>query len=160
MSEFKVGDRVYCPTRTLAIGKIVKSDLNGNYPLSVFGESFTEDGRFTVSSGVPTIFHATPANYELLSKLYPNVEFEKPKLTGSDLTRQMLADGAKEVLCWVSDEGDDVAVEKKHIASVVSHTPYKPSPYDGQLFTAKSGNHWKHAVPIPRNFYAMDESDE
>lgn len=76
----------------------------------------------------------------------------KLKAAGSDLTRQKLLDGEKEVLCWVSDKNDDDAIKHKTLFSV------EKVETDGR-FAAKHTS-WRYAVPVPRNYYAMNDSDE
>lgn len=102
---------------------------------------------------MPSIFHATQENYELLSKLYPNVEFEKPKAVGSDLTRQKLESGETNILCWVSDVSDHIATQDKRIQVVISEGT-------NGCFNDYARENWLFAVPVPRNYYAMDDSDE
>jgi len=154
MSKFKVGDRVYCPMYTGRVCKLVSNGSYDLYPLCISGiqDCFTATGKRLDGNLTSNLFHATPENHALLSQLYPNVEFEKPKAVGSDLTRQMLADGAKKVLCWVSDTSDDHAFQVKDISVVMHLCDF--------LFFDKDANNWRYAVPIPRNYYAMDDSDE
>lgn len=150
MSNFKAGDKVYSPTKSGKILTVLVTD-DESYPVEVGGVTYTLDGRVIDYYLTPQVFHATPENHALLSQLYPNVEFEKPKAVGSDLTRQMLADGAKEVLCWVSDESDDDAITEKCVAAVVAvHDTH-------QTFVTGISCHWLYAIPVPRNFYAMDD---
>lgn len=63
----------------------------------------------------------------------------KPKLQGSDLTRQMLKDGAESVKCYVCDESDEMAISDGVTAKVYSH--------DGIRFKT-NGLHWNYAVPV------------
>lgn len=85
--KFKTGDKVYIGLT----GKIRKIDsFNSN------------DGSFTYSHNDITTYSknkdvvkATQENYELLCKLYPHIEFERPPkpLMGSDLARAMFDNG-------------------------------------------------------------------
>lgn len=86
MREFKVGDKVYCPSRSTAVLAVVKnnSDIDysrDNYPLMVtIGDNsfhFNNDGRCGITECLPVVFRATPENNNLLNKLY-GIEFEKP----------------------------------------------------------------------------------
>lgn len=87
-ATFKVGDLVYCPIFSNQIGKIERRSKpqNNPYPLkaTVQGQSIyvTDYGKLVPQSPVPVIYHATQKNYELLSKMYPDVEFEPPFLNG------------------------------------------------------------------------------
>jgi hypothetical protein len=66
MSEFKVGDRVYCPAYSLNIEVVIESGLD-NIPLNVCGCTFKPCGREYNHNVSPVLFHATPENYERLS---------------------------------------------------------------------------------------------
>lgn len=148
MSEFKVGDRVYCPIYS---EKIFTVD-QGYYDYLMIEKPdlyFNKYGIVSKSSH-PCIFHATPENHALLSQLYPSVEFEKPRLTGSDLTRQKLENGEKYILCWVGDVSDHIATQDKRIQVVTSKGA-------NGCFIDDARENWFFAVPVPRNFYAMDD---
>ena len=58
------------------------------------------------------LHHATQENYEMLSKRHPEVEFEKPKLEGSDLTRELLKK-YDFVVCSVTDTSESRAIADK-----------------------------------------------
>ena len=65
----------------------------------------------------------------------------KPKqLTGSDLTRKMIADGETSILCYVSDTSDDQAV-KGRIAKDITD-------YRGGWFRTNGIFPWGYAVPV------------
>lgn len=149
MSNFKAGDKVYSPTKSGKILTVLVTD-DESYPVEVGGVTYTLDGRVIDYYLTPQVFHATPENHALLSQLYPNVEFEKPKLTGSDLTWQKLIESANGVLCWVSNESDDQAIQNECVRVVISEG-------GGSGFKDDDGNHWRYAVPVPRNYYAMDD---
>lgn len=84
--EFKVGDLVYCPSISLNVLEVLPVDdwqmkkktpirlptINDNIVL------FLTELGVDIYSKMPVIVHATQQNYELLSKLYPNVSFEPP----------------------------------------------------------------------------------
>ena len=95
--KFKVGDKVYFSTdpdiKTI-------SEVGNDNDVQFVGE-------FGWASGY-SCCHATQENYEILCKLYPHIEFEKPtkELTGSDLCRAMLDKGWVSVPCYISDESD------------------------------------------------------
>ena len=102
--KFKVGDRVYVGLtgRIVQVTVIIDNDV-----VSVANKNNE------VRAGVPHICHATPENYEMLCKLYPRIEFEKPPkpLSGDELVRAMLTKGIKNVLClWGS--GDKIIIDR------------------------------------------------
>lgn len=75
MSKFKIGDMVYCQAINNKISKITKANEDNDVFLNKAGW-FKNTGLNV--NGMPVILHATQKNYELLSKLYPNVAFEPP----------------------------------------------------------------------------------
>lgn len=64
----------------------------------------------------------------------------RPKLTGSDLTRKMLADGETSILCYVDDDSDDKAVRANVTRNI---TGYKNGWFKTDGFFA-----WRYAVPV------------
>ncbi len=137
---FKAGDLVYFPAINTKVNKLSSTSCHC-YSLAVGSDdTFTKDGMLRNSDKQQTIFHATEENREWLSKLY-GVEFEAPpkKLTGSDLTRKLLADGAKYVLCYVS--GHDANPSSKDYIRVVNCV-------DEDGFCAINGCQWRYATPI------------
>ncbi len=66
------------------------------------------------------------------------------KLTGSDLTRAMLARGDEQVWCAVDDESDDIAVTDHESNDFTAHIA---SYQDGKFFST-SGMPWLCAVPV------------
>ena len=67
---------------------------------------------------------------------------DKPKqLTGSDLTRKMLADGENSILCYVSDTSDSQAVESRITKNVIG--------YKDGWFITDGILPWGYAVPVP-----------
>lgn len=64
----------------------------------------------------------------------------KPKLKGSDLTRKLLAEGLKEIDCYVDDESDDIAVNEGFIKKIIGSS-------DG-FFHTNSVASWRYAVPV------------
>lgn len=65
----------------------------------------------------------------------------KPKqLTGSDLTRKMLADGETSILCYVSDTSDDQAVKGRITKEITD--------YRGGWFRVNGTFPWCYAVPV------------
>ena len=118
MSEqFKAGDEVYCPSRGLSVYKLVKQE-NTHYPVMLDDYcTYQANGRAAESIPTQSIFHATPENKALLEALY-KCEFESPKLKGSDLTRKLLSEGAKFILCRVHTRSDNVAGQSNDFAVI------------------------------------------
>ena len=81
-----------------------------------------------------------------VNRVEPNTDWkesliERKELTGSDLTRKMLADGAKGVLCHVCDSSDEQAVSgglERYVTGL-----------DGVWFETSISN-WGYAVPVER----------
>ena len=98
--KFKVGDKVYCPLADGQIKTLHLNEYSTSYPLTtVEGSSdeidiFDERGRLFVK-GMQVLYHATPENHALLSKLYPHIKFEAPPkpLTGIELAKKLIAKG-------------------------------------------------------------------
>lgn len=127
--KFKVGDPVYCPLQTKELCKVFSNDqeFQPQCPLTITEVRSRHSG---VSGAVvacvddygysdeydnaPFIFHATPENHALLSKLYPHIEFEQPakELKGDDLVDAMLKKGVKNILCLDEFEAKQVIVGK------------------------------------------------
>lgn len=110
--KFKVGDLVYVPSETTEVCWIefVGTDkliLNIKTSCKVY-----IDGTNAVD--MPVILPATQQNYELLSKLYPNVSFEPPpkRKEPKEIIKAMLDFGYHGVLCQIAmvDEDDDSIV--------------------------------------------------
>lgn len=107
--KFKVGDKVYYPSFSHEICTIklgVSDDLvtlpNDDTILATIGTDlgFSYNDKEKIwewgcEKSAPAICHATQENYELLSKLYPHIEFEQsPKpLTGIELAKKLIAKG-------------------------------------------------------------------
>lgn len=65
----------------------------------------------------------------------------KPKqLTGSDLTRKMLADGETNILCYVCDDSDCSALNYKFKRTITG--------FSGGWFHTNSVASWKYAAPV------------
>ncbi|WP_323842549.1 MULTISPECIES: hypothetical protein [unclassified Moraxella] len=102
MSKFKVGDLVYCLPLTHKISKITKVNEDNDVFLNKAGW-FKNTGLNV--NGMPVILHATQENYELLSKLYPNVVFEPPpkRKEPKEIIRAMLESGWEYVPCYTGE---------------------------------------------------------
>lgn len=107
MSNFKAGDKVYCLINDCET-KIYTVEQNVNailYPVAIeTGIMFTIEGKLYESSDIPSLIHATKENYDLLCKLYPNIEWEEPNkpATPKEVIQAMLDDGWVGVPCWVA----------------------------------------------------------
>ena len=110
---FKVGDRVYWPTRGVKVYTLTENLKNTGFPLRIqFSEnkghftSFSTKGMFLTTDTCPSIFHATSEKQQALEQLY-GVKFEDPNIpTGSDLARLKLEESNTPVLCYVSNESE------------------------------------------------------
>ena len=141
-------DSTPCETRTVAkfeVGDKVYSNLSGR--IETIEEIkdkalYSISGRYMVASAS---CQATQENYEMLCKIYPHIEFEKPPviLRGSDLCRAMLERGDKYAPCYVHDRSDDEAIDRKQYVTVTNETPKS-----GYNFSSTGANDWKYAVPI------------
>lgn len=147
MKEFKVGDKVYFPALG---GNIVelRENESGFAAYTLIAErcgqyrSMDTLGRERSVDAVPSIFHATPENHELLEKLY-GVEFEKPptKPTGNEIVQAMLARGDKYVPCWLSDghQCPNSAQEIDFVTAIADDLSY---------VTTVTGFEWNYATPF------------
>lgn len=67
---------------------------------------------------------------------------KQEQLTGSDLTRKMLADGETSVLCYIDDDSDYSALNYKFKRTVTG--------FSNGWFHTNSAASWKHAVPVEK----------
>lgn len=77
----------------------------------------------------------------------------KAELTGSDLCRAMLKNGYKFVLCFVSDDGDELAVENGNAGLAI------PENTDNCDFYFINDSYWRYAVPIDNNGNLLTAKD-
>lgn len=150
LDKFKDGDLVYY-LECKAICKIV----------NVFSENIVLDiGKGKIRVCIPSIsffgtpapiFHATQQNYELLCKLYPNVEFDPPpkRKEPKEVIKAMLASGAIFIPCLVVDYDDNRILDYKkatrHCSSVLI---YGISENGRFLSTNPHCSSYKYAVPF------------
>lgn len=103
--EFKVGDKVYCPTLSNEIITIASN--NTFWFKSSIGDkmwtSFTNTGKLKAIYNNQSIFPATHEWYEKLSHVYPNLEKPLTMKSSKEIIQKLLDDGNAGVLCWVSD---------------------------------------------------------
>ena len=103
-TTFKVGDNVY-----------KYGDVDVKTILEVFENGYMNISNYPHRVNHESICYATQENYELLTKLYPHIEFEQPtkELKGSDLAKALI----KKIwvgfncLCGNSGEWIDISVE-------------------------------------------------
>ena len=107
--EFSVGDKVY---------KFGDADVKTI--LEVFEYGYMNLSNYPHSINHESICYATQENYEMLTKLYPHIEFEQPpkEITGSDLCIAMLDKGWHLVPCVVSDISDTDALDNDNVCLV------------------------------------------
>ena len=107
VTEFEVGDKVYC--NLLGCIETVEAVINDETLLSV-------NGRYMF---VSTCCQATQENYEMLCKLFPHINFEKPPavLKGSALARARIKKG-EYVICYVSNDGENKATKKAVVTGI------------------------------------------
>lgn len=145
--EFKVDDLVYYPAMSNKLLKVTPR-LDSYFPLFIVYEagrdSFTRNGCLYKDGIAPSIFHATQENYELLCKLYPNVEFEPPpkRKEPKEIIKAMLESGWVGVACYVNDiDKRPSKYNKKDLIVLVK---------DDSFEHIYSGNYcnWKYANPF------------
>lgn len=146
---FKVGDKVYCILLEPKIFTIlgVESDDTAH-----FGESGKYGYRWW---SFENLCHATQENYERLQATFPNIKFERPPLTGSDLARAMLDKGWKYVPCYVSEDSDVDAIDHCY-TDIIVHQDKSGTRY---FRNENNGQGWDYAVPFdPRTGEPLTES--
>ena len=98
---FKAGDKVYYP---LMSDKILTLLKHGEDTVSVDlggGRIIKKKGKKFQHHLAQSIFHATQLNYELLTNLYPHIQFEEPIPTSVTIIKKMLDDGYAYVICSI-----------------------------------------------------------
>ena len=146
-NKFKASDKVYCPQFGTGVYNVYP-DAYCNSPLVVRTPTgsflgIDENGKHNKHDELPSVFHATPENKNMLESLY-NVEFEKPKriLKGSALCKLILKTKSH-VLCFVSDGYDENAIANKAVEVITSfNTEYKC------FMNLTNTSTWNFAVPI------------
>lgn len=107
--KFEVGDKVYVGLtgKIAQVTEIIDDDVVN-----------VANKNNEVRAWVSNICHATTENYERLKGAFPDIEFERPALTGSDLARAMLDKGWHLVPCVVSDVSDSDALNNDNCCLV------------------------------------------
>lgn len=135
---FKVGDKVYYP---LMSDKILTLLKHGEDTVNVdlgLGNFFELNGKKFQHHLAQSIFHATQLNYELLTNLYPHIQFEKPRPTPDTIVKKMLNDGYAYVIC-------NILLPDGVVKDIVRG-------YKGISFLGESGNYYYDEV-IPLDNY-------
>lgn len=161
MSEvkFKVGDLVYCPSISPDVLEVLPVDdwqMKKKTPIRLPAINddvvlFLTELGVDIHSKMPVIVHATQENYELLSKLYPNVTFEPPpkRKEPKEVIEAMLESGAILIPCLVVDYDDNRILDYKkatrHNSSVLI---YGISENGRFLSTNPHCSSYKYAVPF------------
>lgn len=129
-TTFKVGDKVY---------KFGDADVKTI--LEVFKDGYMNLSNYPHSVNHESICYATQENYELLTKLYPHIEFELPpkEIARSDLTKEMFKRGTFAVICKCSNTSEISAIAMSPLRLIVGYS-------DG-YFEENNGTYWKFAVP-------------
>lgn len=115
MKKFNVGEAVYYPRATNKVLRLKDTNkslttrdlqvelgnISGGIPAT-----FYKNGVHLNHGKAQEIFHATQENYELLSKLYPNVSFEPPpkRKEPREIIKAMLKSGWECVPCIFTNE--------------------------------------------------------
>lgn len=149
--EFKVGDKVYC----LRLGNKIftvhqEKDYHGmdNFLVGIVGGRIVNFDNSGIShhllfKGQQVVTHATTENYEMLSKLYPNTEFEAPRepKAPKEVIQAMLNSGWIGVTCYVSDDNKRPSKhDKKSLITSINET--RKFPFCG------GGCWWLYATPF------------
>ncbi len=130
-TTFKVGDKVY---------KFGDADVKT--VLEVFKDGYMNLSDYSHSVNHESICYTTQENYELLTKLYPHIEFELPpkEITGSDLTKGMFERGDFAVVCKCSDTSESSAITFSPLRLIAG--------YSNGRFEENNGKCWNYAVPF------------
>lgn len=134
---FKEGDRVYYP---LMSDKILTVKRHGKDNICIDVEPrgsmmFNINGKRTGIHMTESLFHATQINYELLTNLYPHIQFEEPIPTSVTIIKKMLDDGYAYVIC-------NILLPKGVVKDIVRG-------YDDKVFFGEYDNYYyDEAIPL------------
>lgn len=132
---FKAGDKVYYPLMSDKILTLLKhGEDTVNVDLGV-GNFFELNGKKFQHHLAQSIFHATQLNYELLTNLYPHIQFEEPKPTPAAIVKKMLNDGYAYVIC-------DIVLPNGVVKDIIRG-------YDDNLLFGEYGNYdYDQVIPL------------
>ena len=87
--KFEVGDKVYVGLtgKIARVTKIIDDDVVN-----------VANKNNEVRAWISNICHATTENYERLQATFPDIDFERPPLTGNELCRKLLDKGEKYIM--------------------------------------------------------------
>lgn len=132
---FKAGDKVYYPLMSDKILTLLKHDEDTVSVDLGLGNFFEPNGKKFQHHLAQSIFHATQLNYELLTNLYPHIQFEEPKPTPDTIVKKMLNDGYTYVIC-------NILLPKGVVKDIVRD-------YDDNLFFGEYGNYdYDQVIPL------------
>lgn len=136
--NFKVGNKVYCPSISNDV-LTLSSSSSSSYPVRIDGATFTTDGRVYTSEPNPSIFPVTQEWYDKLVHVYPNLEKPPVKKSSEEIIQDMLDDGNEGVLCWLSDKCE---YPDNSCAMGVVHR------LSDDMFVCDADGLWIYATPI------------
>lgn len=110
------------------------------YSVSDSGRAVLDDGYY-VTANKDGSFELKGINV-FLEKVTAPTKREEVELTGSDLTRKMLADGQEGVLCYVDDYNEEGAVKEGLARTVIG--------FENGWFRTTGVASWRHAVPVEK----------
>ena len=134
---FKAGDKVYYPLISNKILTLLEDDedtVSVNLCVSNY-TVYKSNGKKFKHHLVQSIFHATQLNYELLTNLYPHIQFEEPKPTPAAIVKKMLNDGYAYVIC-------DIVLPNGVVKDIIRG-------YDDNLLFGEYGNYdYDQVIPL------------
>ncbi len=154
-TTFKAGDKVYCPVIGNRVYALVSHSDPKNVRLKLQEERraggyleheymcFSSCGR-SYLSGVVCLHKANKENYERLSQMYPEMEFETPKhtLKGSELAEYLLSKG-RVFFAHASDCDENSAIED---GDIFIFSELRNG--ENSKFFSKQFGCYKYAVPV------------
>ena len=142
---FKEGDKVYYPLMSNKILTLLKHDEDKvSIDLGLSGYTvFNSKGKKFEHQMTQSIFHATQVKYELLTNLYPYIEFEKPIPVLNETVKQMFDDGYEYIVCDVLLPNGDT------IKDIIRE-------YDGNTFYGEYGTYENQRI-VPLDTYTGKE---
>ncbi|EGE11173.1 hypothetical protein ABZS47_04765 [Moraxella catarrhalis] len=142
-TTFKAGDKVYYPLMSDKILTVKRHGKNTIYvDIELFGPIVLgPNGKRADIHVTESLFHATQLNYELLTNLYPHIQFEEPKPTPKQVIKHLLRTH-KYVACYTSDFDETPSPDS--VKNFITHIR------DGVAlpFVDDECNMWRYAVPF------------
>ncbi|MCG6835462.1 hypothetical protein [Moraxella catarrhalis] len=142
-TTFKAGDKVYYPLMSDKILTVKRHGKNTIYvDIELFGPIVLgPNGKRADIHVTESLFHATQLNYELLTNLYPHIQFEEPKPTPKQVIKHLLRTH-EYVACYTSDSNETPSPDdvKKFITHI--HNGATLPFVDAEL------DEWRYAIPF------------